>query len=243
MKANKLLSTLALFGTLFGGTLIGSSQAEEFVVNGLIDPIEIGPIFSLELVTVNTVAIPDDPDTSVDESVFTQVFVGKENPKLNGNLYFGTVDMLSAPAGNKVPKNDYTDTPHRAGNHYTETRLSIKNNVHNTVTVTLKVTGNLLTLTPPKSIKHPTSSVMHLLSASLELIDNAGGVTANREHIQNRNTTIDVLNDTAITLYTASNLAGAIVDSFKTLVFLDFLPEIIPHGTYGGAAVWTLTSI
>jgi hypothetical protein len=234
MKTNKLLSTLALFGTLFGGTLIGSSQAAT-TVSGTIDPILIGPVFSLTLVSVDTT--PNDPGTPGNE--FAQNF-----STTAGNLYFGTVNML--PAGifaNNPTNGTYGDVAHRAGAHYTETRLYMDNNSNNNFSVTLTVAGDLISLTPPTNTFAEGTSVMHVNSAALVAADIAGAVTAFSGNIQNIDTSKAVPNGTAIELYKTTALASPISDAFKALVFLDYLPTSIPFGTYGGTTTWTIASI
>ncbi len=242
----KLLSTIAILGAL-----IGSSYAATSTVTGSIDPIVIGDVFSLTLVTVNTT--PDNPNTPANE--FAQIFSpGVGQPAtgvIAGNLYFGSVDTSNATGiyVNATPtaaSGLYSGVAHRAGGHYTETRLYMDNNTSN-FTVSLTVGAgtaplSLIGLTPPANTASQGTSVMHVNSAGLVTGDLAGTTTQFTGNIQNPAVMFAIPNGTPLTLYNSGTPTSPISDAFKALVFLDFLPINIPAGTYGGSSTWTMQS-
>ena len=234
----KFLSTITMLGSILVAQ-IGSSQAATVSVPGTIDPIIIGSVFSLTLVTVKTT--PDNPNTPANE--FAQVFA-PSGGVVAGNLYFGSVDMT--PAGiyaNTPANNTYGDIAHRAGGLYTETRLYMDNNEHNNFNVTLTVSGNLIALAPPTNNFPEGTRVMHVNSSSLVADDQAGATTQFPSNIKNFGANKAVPNSTPITLYGTTALSSPVSDAFKSLVFLDYLPIVIPAATYAGTTTWSITSI
>jgi len=121
------------------------------------------------------------------------------------------------------------------------------NNEHNNFNVTLTVSGNLIALAPPTNNFPEGNSVMHVFNASLLQSDDPfnpnAAVTQFPSNIKNFVVTKAVPNGTPITLYGTTALSSPVSDVFKSLVFLDYLPIVIPAATYTGTTTWSITSI
>lgn len=218
------------------------------VIQGDIDPVTITGLWSLNIASMRLdgsgavlqtyTANSGDIGFGGDNAYFTDpdnITLTPEQIDTNGD---GTPDA----ANPNYVAGRYDTIAHRAAPNFTRLDFSVSNNTSETFSVRATFNSNYLSIPVPEGGAALTggTSVMHL-TTGYEFYANGDVLTVVPTNVINEGEAQPVQNATPITLYADGTGNGVVSDLFRAYVALDFLPTVIPAGTYTGTVTWTLT--
>lgn len=218
------MKKIAVFlAAVFGAATLLS--AAPVTVSGTIESITVSGLWNL---TVGSTRINGD--------------TGTESTLGAGNVGFGTIPLTSDAITADTTATNYKKVAHREATDYTMLKFSVSNNSSDTFQVTGTLSGTIYNIPLPTgtSGEAGADSTIHI-TTGYEYKSATEIATQYQSNVVQNGVARSMLSGTAVSLYVDAAGNGIRSDVFRAYVALDFLPIIVPEGTYTGTTTWTLS--